>query len=200
MAANDLTVIERMKGEGNVEGLVGALRDPDEAIRRAAIEALVTIADPRTPDLVMPLVSDPDLEVRAAALEAGLRARARWTQAQPAPKEPTWWQKLALHTGLFMAGAVAWTLALLFLGLMFSFQLAGVLVLLQAAIALAPIGFLSFLSIKGWNVRFVDKRGDPSTLYKVAVYFMFLFAGFGLLLSCYWTGKSLLRWYVNKQL
>lgn len=201
MATNGLNAIEQMREEGNVEGLVGVLRDPDESVRHAAIEALAAMADPRTTELLMPLVSDPNLQVRAAALEAGLRTRAQWTQAQPARKETTRWQKLALRTGMFMSGAVLWTLALSFLIFVTSSSLlASVPVLLKAAIALAPIGFLSFLSIQGWDVRYVDRWGNPTTLYKVLVYLFFLGAGFGLLLSCYWTGKSLLRWYVNRRL
>ena len=46
---------------------------------------------------------------------------------------------------------------------------------------------------------YVDKDGSPSLLYKIGVYLAFLFAGFGILLSCYWTGRSLLRAYVERQ-
>ena len=202
MTTNDLPAIEQMKAQGDIEGLAGALRDPDEATRRAAIEALVAAADARTYDVMRPLTDDPDQNVRAAALEVMLRAAAGNRAAQPA--QPTSQQplssgqKLALHAGMFLAGAILWGLAIAFLVLMASLKLGG-LTWLGVIVGLMPLGFLAARSVENWGLTYVNKRGEPDAFYKVGVYLFFLFAGFGILLSCYWTGRSLLRAYLERQ-
>jgi len=203
MTTDDLPTVERMAAEGNIDGLIGALRSADEATRQAAIEALVAAREPRIMDLMTPLTEDPDEKVRAAALQVMLGAYAQRTGAKPAKeragqdRELTRWQKFGVHVGMFLAGAVMWGVALGFLILMASLKLGG-LTWLAVIIGLVPLIFVIARSIEGWDLVYVNKRGEPDRGYKVGVYLFFLFAGFGILLSCYWSGRALLRGYVDR--
>ena len=207
MTSDELPTIEHMAAERDIDGLIGALRAPDEATRKAAVAALVAAKDPRIMDLMTPLTEDPDENVRAAAWQVMLGAYAEKTgakqakqrAAQPAQdRELTRGQKLGVHVGMFLAGAVMWGVALGFLILMASLKL-GALTWLAVIIGLVPLLFLIARSIEGWNLVYVNKQGEPDRFYKVGVYLFFLFAGFGILLSCYWSGRALLRAYAERQ-
>lgn len=206
MTTDELPTIERMAAERDIDGLIGALRSPDEATRQAAVAALVAAKDPHIIDLMTPLAEDPDQNVRSAALEVMLCTYTgrqggqptRQRAAQPAQgQELTRAQKLGVHAGMFLAGAVMWGVAIGFLILMTSLKLGG-LTWLGVIIGLVPLLFLIARSVEGWDLVYVNKQGEPDGFYKVGVYLFFLFAGVGILLSCYWSGRALLRAYVDR--
>jgi len=64
------TRIEEMEETGNVEGLIHALTDDAENVRREAINALERIGDPRATEPLIELLQDPDITIQEEAITA----------------------------------------------------------------------------------------------------------------------------------
>ncbi|MFA7198221.1 MAG: HEAT repeat domain-containing protein [Methanoculleus sp.] len=70
--------IDTMRRHRDIDGLVGALLDPEESVRLAAAEALGTVGDERAVETLVRLkFSDPDARVRQAASVAHTRVIGR---------------------------------------------------------------------------------------------------------------------------
>ncbi len=70
--------IDTMRRTRNIEGLIGALLDPEEVVRLAAAEALGSVGDERALEALERLkFSDPDTSVRRAASVAHARVVGR---------------------------------------------------------------------------------------------------------------------------
>jgi len=142
------------------------------------------------------MMRDPDPAARNAALQGTLELFRQKSSAPDVPAAASSMSPWRLKVTLFLVGAAAWLV---------TFGLAGVLS------ALAPsAGVLTFawmvlpvalivLATRGWNVTFVDRRGQHSifeTIYKGIVVLFIACTGIGMLWVCYWTGKTVLRmWY-----
>jgi HEAT repeat protein len=60
--------VENLKKKGDLEGLLGALEDRDQYVRRNAASAICTFCDPRVAEVLARLkFSDPSQEVRNIA-------------------------------------------------------------------------------------------------------------------------------------
>jgi HEAT repeat protein len=64
------TRIEEMEENGDVEGLIHALKDDAENVRREAMNALERIGDSRATEPLMELLQDPDITIQEEAITA----------------------------------------------------------------------------------------------------------------------------------
>ena len=64
------TRIEEMEETGDVEGLIHALKDDAENVRREAMNALERIGDPRATEPLIELLQDPDITIQEEAITA----------------------------------------------------------------------------------------------------------------------------------
>ncbi|NYT07329.1 MAG: HEAT repeat domain-containing protein [Methanomicrobiales archaeon] len=78
-----LAEVYRMKNDGNVAGLVAALADDDEYVRRAAVQALAGFPDARVREILERMrFEDPVALVRTAATLAHARVTAALLQKE----------------------------------------------------------------------------------------------------------------------
>lgn len=185
-----------IKGNEAARALVLALCDDDNTVRVAAGGALRTYKSKDLSNTLQAMMVDPDPAAREAAVQGMIELFRQKSSAADVPGAAASISPRRLKVILFLVGAAAWGAAFVLAGLLSAIApTSGVLLFAWMVLPIALI----VMAARGWNVTFVDKRGDHTvfeSIYKGIVVFFIACTGIGMLWVCYWTGKTLLRmWY-----
>jgi len=229
MSPNSLTDIEQMKSENNLEGLAAALASPedpelrkaaatalgsiggnqaaralclalngaDDALQSAVVDALSTIKDVNK--ILPELMDDPDEKVKTGAMLASLflmgkRSRSKTTnKAEPGKPRP-----FLTKIVVFFLGVAIWVIPSLIIGGLSSLIRIGnegvwVFFFMVWFVVAAVI------AAKGWNMVFVNKRGERENSYKVVIVCLIAITFVGMIWVFYWTGMGALKLYFREE-
>lgn len=182
--------LSQIGGADAADVLRYALRDPDAGVRAAAARGLGGCGDADVVKELQALADDPDESVRVAAIEGMLHMISRRNPSKPERESSTESDVRKVKIACFLLGAVLWGLVFFGgLGLAIELELGGVFVIVWLVLLL----LLAAVAARGWDTRFVDKRGNTDTGYKLVIIIILACTGIGLIPVAYWTGRGVLR-------
>jgi hypothetical protein len=183
-------------GDEAARALVLALCDADDTVRAAAGRALRTFKSKEISKTLQAMMSDPDPAARNAAIQGTLELFRQKSTTADQPPIAASLSPRRLKVILFLVGAATWIATFILAGILSALAPnSGVLLMAWMVLPIALI----VLATQGWNVTFVDRRGNHSifeSIYKGIVVMFIAATGIGMIWVCYWTGKTILQmWY-----
>ncbi len=180
MPTYELTDIENMEAESNIEGLIEALSSQDDLdVRRSAAEALGRVGDARAADALAAAAVDSDEDLRVAAIKAALHVAARKSK----PKQST---TIPFHIAFFLLGAFLWAIFIR----IFTMPLDSPIVILGIVFFVIDVS----LGLKGWGWFAQYGEGTVGEAIKFLAFFLIGCTVVGMIPICYWTGKGAIMW------